>query len=156
MVGFGPAPLPAAVGPPGRRWDTVAEQLLDAPDMIGQAGRQGRGALDPAMAIGADREFPAQTVMVSAEVVDTTHHIHAGSQGRGTPGQGARAAPQGAQPLPKGGVEALDEGGVNPPLALRGLDQSGYQTGVALYDPAVDVQPAGHFVFDDLHNGDVG
>ena len=68
------------------------------------------------------------------------------SQSPGAPGQGG-------QPLPKGGIEPLNEGRVNPALTLRGFDEPPNHLATTLHNPALDGQLTGGSLFDDLDNG---
>lgn len=54
--------------------------------------------------------------------------------------------------LAKGGIEALDEGGIDPACALRFLNEGLDHRFVALHNAAMDVQLSLHTLLDDLHN----
>jgi len=61
--------------------------------------------------------------MIGTKVVDTADHIYAGLQGLRLLGQRPGTPGQRGQTLAKGGIESLNESGVNTTRALTGSDQ---------------------------------
>ena len=103
--------------------------------MISQAGGHRRRPSQPFVA--ADQSRQAETLVLSAEVVNATDQEHAAAQAPAVSGEGACATRQAVQGTAKGRVEALDEGGVEFASALRRLDQGGDR----FFGPAQDVAP---------------
>jgi hypothetical protein len=93
--------------------------------------------------------------MIGTKVVDTTQDIHASLQGLRLLNQRSGSPSQSSQSLPKGGIEPLNESGVNTALALTGLDQSFNQVSTALNNPSLNGQAASGSLFDHLDDGDV-
>ena len=90
--------------------------------MIGKASRHGRGALYPAVAMTAHPQLLAQALMLGTEVVDAAHQVHQRLQGLRIAQQGSAAAHQDSKARTEGGVEPLDESGIEPGSAVA-LDQ---------------------------------
>jgi len=61
--------------------------------------------------------------MMSTEVVDTTDQIHASLQSFDLPSQGAATPDKIGQALAEGGIQPLDEGGVDHASILTGFEQ---------------------------------
>ena len=87
------------------------------------------------------------------EIVPAANHIHASFQGLNFASQGARSPDKAIKTLAKGGIEALDESGIDPACTLRLLDEGLDHRFTALHDAPRDVQLSIHSLLDDLHNG---
>ena len=62
-------------------------------------------------------------MMGMAEIVEAANHIHPRFQGIDFASQGACSADKAIETLAKGGVEAFDEGGIDPAGALCFLNE---------------------------------
>ena len=80
--------------------------------MIGKASSDGRGSLYPAVTMPAHPQLQAQALVLGAEVVDTGHQVHERLQGLWVANQRPAAPHQDRQARAEGGVQALDESGV--------------------------------------------
>jgi hypothetical protein len=123
--------------------------------MIGQTGGQCRSTLNPTMAETANRQLEAQAMMRMTEIVQTANDIHASFQGLNFASQGTSSPGKAIETLTKGGVEALDEGGIDLPSALCFLDDGLDHRFTALHNAPRNVQLPIDTLFDNLHNGDV-
>jgi hypothetical protein len=84
-------------------------------------------------------EANAQTMMMSAEVVDGADQKHAMGQGFGLASECPTASNQASQALTEGGIEPLDERGIDLPSLLTAFDELLDQLSTALSDTALKV-----------------
>ena len=94
--------------------------------------------------------------MEVAEVIETTHNIHAHHQGLKSANECAGTAYQMIQSLTEGSVESFDVSSIYRASSfLRNLDQALYQFFAALHNTTVNAQHTVHPLLDDLHKGDI-
>src|SRR4030067_3152580 len=119
--------------------------------MIGKTSGDGWGSLYPAEAMAAHPQLQAQALVLGAEVVDTAHQIHEWLQGVRVADQRSTAPYQDGQARAEGGVQPLDESGVELGSAMAFCQQglSSYQTALR-HAPADVDHPLTLVAFDHL------
>jgi len=122
--------------------------------VVSQGSGDSGGALNPMNTTLGNPKANAQAVVKGTEVVDVADQKHAIPQGFGLASEGAPSSNQASQSLAEGGIEPLNESGIDPASLLAGFDQLFNQLSTALSDTTLNGEAAIHPSFDDLNNSD--
>ncbi len=80
--------------------------------MIGKTSGYRRRSLHPTEAMAAHPQLQAQALVLGTEVVDAAHQVHERFQGLRVTDQGSTTPHQDRQASAEGGVQSLDESGI--------------------------------------------